>query len=132
MSERNNLRKILADAAISESPRRAIGVIISGARVLAFGDARWLQVASDLAQVCPPMSAVRGETKGAAERVLGGVVVGLLDLECKDRELLRVIHGLEQLSGKVGCKLPSDVVGRAVNEIVSGLRGFEQEKRLSA
>lgn len=133
MSERNELRKILAYASISKSPRRAIGIIISGTRVLAFGDLRWWQVANDLAQVCPPMSADREETKGAAERVLRGIVVGLLDLGCSDKAWLEMVHGLEQLClpGKGGLKLPGDAVGRAVREIVSGLQGFEREKRLS-
>lgn len=137
MSERNELRKILVYASISKSPRQAIGVIISGARVLAFSDTRWGQVARDLAQVCPPMSADRGEMKGAAERVLRGIVKGLRDLECLDKEWLTMIHGLEQLClpempGKVGFKLPSGAVGQAVREIVSGLQEAKRGKRLSA
>jgi hypothetical protein len=134
MSERNELQKILVYASISKSPRQAVGVIISGARVLAFSDTRWGQVARDLAQVCPPMSADRGETKGAAERVLRGIVVGLRDLECSDKAWLKMVHGLEKLCLPVkgGLKLPGGTVGQAVREIVSGLQGTERGKRLSA
>ncbi|GBE49110.1 hypothetical protein BMS3Bbin13_00009 [bacterium BMS3Bbin13] len=134
MSERNDLRQILEDAAKSESSRQAIGVIISGARVLAFRDTRWGLVARDLAQVCPPMSADRVETKGAPERVLRGIVAGLRDLECSDKAWLKMIHGLEQLCApwKGGFKLPGDAVGKAVREIVSGLQDSNRVERLSA
>ncbi len=134
MSERNELRKILVYASVSKSPRQAVGVIMSGARVLAFSDTRWVQVAHDLARVCPPMSADRGETRGAAERVLRGIVVGLRDLEGSDKAWLEMVHGLEQLClpGKGGFELPSGAVGQAVSEIVSGLKDTQRPKRLSA